>query len=212
MDRSTVFPDARKLLRDATHAEHVRLNQHPMLTGITRPNYPLATYQQVLTAYWHLYRELEAAIDQALQARVSSFSYDLRRKLPWLASDLSYFGLDPDATHHRPASAVARMALLDEGKLLGALYTIEGSSLGGLVISRHLAAHLGITPARGGRFFHGYGDETMHFWSQFEAFMNAALTNEGARNSAVHAAKSTFSMMGSMLDDYLARNQSANCH
>ena len=58
----------RRLLRDGTHAEHVRLNQHPLLAGITRPDYALTTYQLVLTAYFHFYRALEAAIDQALAA------------------------------------------------------------------------------------------------------------------------------------------------
>lgn len=213
--RPELHPDATSLsvrrgLREATHAEHVRLNQHPLLSGITRPDYALLTYQQVLAAYYHFYRELEACIDRALQAGVSTFSYANRCKLPWLASDLRYFGIDPDAAAWRPAIAPQRFELLDEGQLLGTLYTIEGSSLGGQVIVRHVAAHLGLTPDTGARFFYGYGEQTMPLWGRFEAFINTALTDEGACRRAQDAAKSTFSRMESVLDDYLARHESAS--
>lgn len=204
-----VSPDARQFLRQATHDDHVRLNLHPLLSGITRPGYALSSYQLVLVAYYHYYRELEAAIDRALAAGVSTFAYEARRKLGWLASDLAYFGIDPEAVAWRPASPVAAFSFADEGALLGALYTVEGSSLGGQVIIRHLAAQLGLGPATGGRFFYGYGEETMSLWTQFEAFMNQALIDDTSRGSAQHAARTTFATMERILDAYLARHQSA---
>lgn len=205
-----VCTPARKLLRDATHVEHVRLNQHPLLIGIARPGYALSTYRLVLAAYYHFYRELELAIDQALGAGVSSFVYGSRRKLSWLVSDLKFLGIDPDLPAHRPRTPLASMVLADEGQLLGALYTIEGSSLGGQVISRHLATHLGLSAPAGARFFHGYGDATTLLWAQFESFMNAALIDEAKLSRARHTAKSTFATMEAVLDDYVARSQSAN--
>lgn len=211
LNPDAAFSSVRQRLRDATHAEHVRLNLHPLLSGITRADYPLVTYQQVLVAYYHFYRELEACIDRALEARVTAFSYDNRRKLLWLASDLRYFDIDPDAAAWRPAIVSTCPELLDEGQLLGTLYTIEGSSLGGQVIVRHVAAHLGLTPNTGARFFYGYGEQTMPLWGQFEAFINAALTHEGACRIAQDAAKATFFRMEAVLDDYLARHESASC-
>jgi len=200
---------ARQYLRDGTHAEHVRLNRHPLLSGITRPGYEPASYQAVLTAYFHFYREIEMAIDRALAAGLSSFTYDARRKLPWIASDLAHFGIpDPEAAICLPGSPVVQLGFADEGELLGALYTIEGSSLGGQVISRHLAEQHGLTASTGARFFHGYGERTMPFWGEFEQFMNAALEHDAARQRALAAAKSTFAMMESVLDEYVVRNQS----
>ena len=209
MNPSPVSSDARQCLRQVTHDDHVRLNLHPLLSGITRPGYTLGSYQLVLAAYYHFYRELEGAIDRALAAGVSAFAYETRRKLGWLASDLAHFGIDPEAEVWRPALPVASITFADEGELLGALYTVEGSSLGGQVIIRHLADLLGLGPATGGRFFYGYGEETLSLWAQFEAFMNQALIEEEPRRRAQHAAKTTFAMMERVLDAYLARTQPA---
>lgn len=206
----TDLSDVRRLLRDGTHAEHVRLNQHPLLAGITRPDYALTTYQLVLTAYFHFYRALEAAIDQALAAGLSRFVYAPRRKLPWLVEDLAYFGIDPELAFRQAGISLPAMTLTDEGQLLGALYTIEGSSLGGQVISRHLATHLALSPDQGARFFYGYGDQTMPLWQQFDSFINAALTHEAVRQSALQAARTTFATMEAVLDEYLARSQPAS--
>jgi len=208
MQHQPVVSDARQCLRQATHDDHVRLNLHPMLSGITRPGYGLGSYQLVLVAYYHFYRELEAAIDRALAAGLSRFVYAARRKLGWLAGDLAYFGIDPEAAAWRPATPLGAITFADEGELLGALYTIEGSSLGGQVISRHLTAQLGLGPATGGRFFYGYGEETLSLWTQFEAFLNQALIDDTSRGRAQYAAKTTFATMERVLDAYLPRHQS----
>lgn len=210
LDNPTDLSDVRRLLRNGTHAEHVRLNQHPLLAGLTRSGYALATYRVVLTAYFHFYRALEAAIDQALAAGLSRFTYAPRRKLPWLASDLAYFGIDPESEGLSSSILQPALALTDEGRLLGALYTIEGSSLGGQVISRHLAAHHALSPDKGARFFYGYGDQTMPLWQQFDSFINAALTHEAVRQRALQAARTTFATMEAVLDEYLARSQPAS--
>lgn len=51
--------------------------------------------------------------------------------------------------------------------MLGCLYVIEGATLGGRVITRHLQNQLGTTPDSGGAFFDGYGAETGSRWKAF---------------------------------------------
>ncbi len=210
MDNDANLSDVRRLLRDGTHSAHVRLNQHPLLAGITRSGYALTTYLHVLSAYFHFYRALETAIDQALAAGLSRFVYAPRRKLPWLASDLAYFEVNPEIAFRQPGNSLPAMTLNDEAQLLGALYTIEGSSLGGQVISRHLAKHLALSPSKGARFFYGYGEQTMPVWQQFDCFINAALTDEAARLGALRTACATFATMEAVLDEYLARSVPAS--
>ena len=210
MDTATENFDMRSFLRDGTHADHVRLNRHPLLEDMTRVRYSLATYQIVLTAYFHFYRVFETAVERAVADGVSQFLFEPRRKLPWLAKDLSYFGIDPEADAWRPEILQQPMQILDEKQLLGVLYTIEGSSLGGQVISRHLATHLALSPDAGARFFYGYGDQTMPLWQQFQGFINAALNHEESRCSALQAARMTFDTMETVLDEYLVRSQSAS--
>lgn len=193
---------ARDSLRRATHAAHARLNQHSLLTGITRPGYSLDDYRRVLVAYFHFYRAIEASIDEALSRIGLAFDYQARRKLPWLVADLAHFGIDPEAPSVSPAWPPRGPENLDVGGLFGVLYTIEGSSLGGRVIYRHLSAHLGLTADAGARFFFGYGEVVDVLWQQFNAEMERQLADPGVRLRAGVAAGETFALMERVLDDY----------
>lgn len=198
---------ARDGLRRATHAEHVRLNQHPLLTGITRPGYPLGHYQRVLVAYFHFYRAIEAAIDETLSRLALAFDYRPRRKLPWLTRDLAHFAIDPEQPAARPSRTPRAPENLDSAGLFGLLYTIEGSALGGRVIARHLAAHHGLTADGGARFFVGYGEAVDVLWRQFLAEMEQQLADAGACTRAGVAARQTFVLMEQLLDDYAAHDR-----
>jgi heme oxygenase len=79
------------------------------------------------------------------------------------------------------------------GQALGCLYVMEGSTLGGRFIARRLHEHLGLTPASGAAFFHGYGEETGSRWKAFQQALvrySAATENEFA---VIGAAEETFS-------------------
>lgn len=203
-DKATISA-TRLFLREGTHAEHVRLNQHPLLRGITRPDYPMSMYKLVLVAYFHFYGAVEDAIDRTLDSLEVSFSYAPRRKLQWIRDDLEKLGIDPEDARFLPATPLIPLAVMNLGQLVGVLYTIEGSSLGGQVISRHLATHLGLMPANGARFFFGYGEQIPEFWREFEMFIDATLTNDEAKNGARDYARKTFALMERILDDYHAK-------
>lgn len=55
--------------------------------------------------------------------------------------------------------------------VLGALYVIEGSTLGGPTIGRLLHSRLGLTTTTGAASFHPYGSSTADRWSEFCAFL-----------------------------------------
>lgn len=76
-------------------------------------------------------------------------------------------------------------------QVLGCLYVIEGATLGGQVITRHLLATHGITPETGGAFFAGYGAETGPHWQAFGAMITAA-ERFGAADEIVASANRTF--------------------
>ena len=205
MSKFGVSESARDCLRQATHAEHVRLNHHPLLSGITRPSYPHAHYAAVLIAYFHFYRVFEAAIDEALSRLALDFDYNFRRKLPWLAEDLGVLGIDPDRSHLAPSPSLRAPSGLDASQLLGVLYTIEGSTLGGKVIAAHLGTNQGLFARNGARFFTGYGDVVDACWQDFTSILESHLVDATARNQACYAARQTFTVMEQVLDDYANR-------
>ena len=67
-------------------------------------------------------------------------------------------------------AALPKMETLNA--LLGALYVIEGSSLGGQVIYREVQKKLSLDSATGAAFFFGDGVQTFPLWKQFTAVLN----------------------------------------
>ena len=66
----------RTLLRNATHHHHAKLNQHPLLAGLIKPNYPLKNYCTLLLAYFKLYQLMEDPIRQFLYDHSTVFNFD----------------------------------------------------------------------------------------------------------------------------------------
>ncbi len=186
-------------LRQATHAAHVRLNLHPLLAGLTRADFPLSNYRLILATYHRFFRVVEPAILDGLAANASEFSYADRQKLSWLAEDIAALGgaLPPPQT--RRVIAVPG----DAAERIGMLYAIEGSTLGGQVISRHLKANLGLSPERGARFFFAYGADTENRWASFCAYAEGLSGDPVQCRRAGEAALNVFNILEALLDDGL---------
>jgi heme oxygenase (biliverdin-IX-beta and delta-forming) len=182
-------------LRRISHPFHVRINHHPLLVGLTEPEYPLSSYLFVLKSYFHLYAALELRIQQFLQAHPVSFSYELKQ--PWLQEDLIYFKADPGV---RP---VIFPEILNMGQLIGVLYPLEGASLGGQVVSRQLKNNLGLTSSQGARFFNGYGADTALKWGEFCQFADTVQHDEALCQAAENSALLTFGKFEEALNDVL---------
>ena len=72
---------------------------------------------------------------------------------------------------------------------LGALYVLEGSTLGGRVIAGMISRSLETTQCLS--FFNGYGAETGYMWNSFKAYLNQPFTTE-ERREIIAAAEDTF--------------------
>ena len=192
----------RTSLRHATHYHHVQLNQHPLLTGLTKPDYPLANYRKLLVAYFHLYQALEDRINQFLSTQSCAFDYTARCKLPWLLKDITFFQEDPQAPSNVPRRAMALPEIDNVSQLIGVLYAIEGSTLGGQLISRSMAEHHGLTPREGACFFNGYGERTSSLWQDFLCFSETIFGDDVQCQAAKVAACQTFQLFKQVLDDY----------
>ena len=74
-------------------------------------------------------------------------------------------------------------------RALGALYVLEGSTLGGRIIADMIARRLGLLTSL--EFFDSYGDETQNMWRSFKDFLNKPRTAE-QQTKIIDAAKDTF--------------------
>ncbi|KXS52800.1 MAG: heme oxygenase-like protein [Marinobacter sp. T13-3] len=190
-------------LRAATHEAHVRLNRHPLLNLITRPSLDIPTYTMILQLYCQFYQAAEALIRDALANGLADFDYSHRYKATWLAQDLEYFERSSGLNGNQP-DPVELVAPRNQAELVGIMYPLEGSTLGGQVISKHLLRNLGITRNTGGRFFNGYGKETPQFWEEFQRFACHAVSCPDEQDRACDYARYLFEQLEAYLDAHVS--------
>jgi heme oxygenase len=134
---------------------------------------------------WGFYLPLEGCL-ATFDWSAAGIDFGLRRKAPLIEEDLRALGI------HRPRlEAAPPLARQNLDFALGCLYVLEGATLGGQIISRHLAT-LGIGPANGGLFFHGYGAKTGEMWKSFQLSATRYCATEEQIVEAVSGAQSTF--------------------
>ena len=139
--------------------------QHREIEGLIDPmkNFAsLVAYKAHLLKSWTFYRSMEADL-ASLDWSAVGIEYASRRKTQLLEHDLKVLGVPPNPAEHR--KPMLERTTLDFA--IGCLYVLEGATLGGQIISRHLAK-LGIGPENGCLFFSGYGAKTGEMWKSFQ--------------------------------------------
>lgn len=113
---------------------------------------------RVLTGFHGFHRAWEPALAATLPPPLQPLS-----RLPLIEDDLRRLGLDAAALHEAPACTEAAFIEGDADAALGSLYVLEGSTLGGRVISRAVAGAAWCPPG-GLRYFDPYGAATGRRW------------------------------------------------
>lgn len=170
-------------LRKATKAAHSLLDHHPLLMALPGPTLSLETYGRALAALHGAHR--------AIESRVAAFAPAVLfpRRLADMESDLAALGVSP-----RPLTVEVPLVGCT-AEMLGMLYVIEGSNMGGIVIARQLALSL---PGNAPRAFFG-GAEGSPRWQRFWAFAHPRIEPEDFDLAAM-AASATFAFYRQHLD------------
>lgn len=151
------------LLKNETAAAHAALEQSLNLFEAVRTK---ADYRHLLTRFFTLHEPLEHRLSLAADWPALDFDFSSRRKAALAREDLRALGSTDAETDALPR-ANTLPTIPDPAAAVGCLYVLEGSTLGGLFISKHFHTSLGITPETGGKFFHGYGPQTAARWREF---------------------------------------------
>ena len=116
-----------------------------------------------------------------------------RCKTQLLARDLATLGLDPDEIEALPQCRPL-MPLPAPEAVLGSMYVVEGSTLGGTIIAREVERKLGLTVESGCAYFRSYGRETAAMWKSFGAVLLEA-SSPKSDDIIVASAQTTFNVM-----------------
>jgi heme oxygenase len=158
----------RMRLRHATERLHRRVEEHLDLLG---RSWTPAAYCHVLETLLAIYAPIERGLT-ALDWSDSGIDVATRCKSHWLEADLAHFGVDAKSLQ-MTCPDLPQLETVASG--LGALYVLEGATLGGQMILRRMQPQLAISSTNGGRFYASYGTHIGAMWrSYISALENAA--------------------------------------
>lgn len=192
------------LLRERTHEVHERLeNALPLLQA----EFSRADYRDFLARFHALYAAIQPKLDARHDWGHIGLDWKARRALfdplRALENDMTFLEVLPcDAPH-------SRTPVLDSlERALGAAYVVEGSTLGGQIIGRHLRERWNLDARRGAAFFNGYAAQTGAMWTDFRAALHRAEMLGLDAETVAHAARDTFEAFEAVLCSDIRANSS----
>jgi heme oxygenase len=183
-----------KRLRQETAESHQKLEDSPLSKAILSPSVSVKDYQTYLAA---LFGVTIACEDQVFPA-ISHVITDLkdRYKSRLIIDDLLATGLTEAAIDALP---VYRFEFSTVAEALGIMYVLEGSTLGGKILYKHIHEVLALTPENGASYFWGYGAQTGNLWKSFISSLTQFVDEHEERDGVIGSAQKTFTIIDNWL-------------
>lgn len=174
-----------KYIREATEALHQEL-ERILIPRIKQTNTP-AAYISLLQLFYGYYYPLEQHIAAHLDTSFPG-GFEQRRKASLLLQDMAVINGSPVEP---PPLCTDIPEITDAGQALGALYVLEGSTLGGQVISQIITRNIpGVSKAL--TFFEGYGNNTQTMWDSFVHYLDGYNGTDAQKARLIQVAADTF--------------------
>lgn len=185
-------------LKQATKNNHDQLEQLMFVNDIMSGTLTLTHYKQILTTNYLVHKASENYLfDNLSTPTAEQLNIQHRRKLPALHADIQALQMDiPSLAYDEHVSFNK-----SDASLLGALYVLEGATLGGSVIVKKLKTNSELSPLNlDFNYYQVYGNELIPYWRTFCAVLDQQ--GEDSYEDAVNSAIKMF--------DYIASVQMQN--
>lgn len=181
-------------LRAATAESHKGLEDNERSKGILSPAISIKIYQDYLAKMYGVVAGCERDVYPVLSGLYPDL--EERKKAHLILRDLQITGMDQVAIDQL---SIRSFSPDNVAEALGIMYVMEGSTLGGKVLFKHVQKVLGLDENSGAAFFWGYGTETGPKWKGFvSAFADYAITNE-VQQDVIRSATETFNAVDNWL-------------
>lgn len=187
-------PTLHEFLRATTIEVHERLHGHAGLAAVKAGCVDRDDYVALLCRLYGFYRPFEISAEVATE------------RTSWLQADLAALGISLETCAALPYCQAFPQAA-SSNYLLGALYVVEGSALGGRSLARQLDGLLGTGVLAGRLFFYGHGSTTGIIWRDYLTRLSAVPNEPSARAAVVEGATATFAMFERWLDGWNTANE-----
>ncbi|RNL52475.1 biliverdin-producing heme oxygenase [Pedobacter jejuensis] len=179
------------ILRTETAQNHKELESLMFVNEIMNNNLSINDYKKLLTINFIIHQKLEHTLINMLDENLAlRLGFTAPTKLNALEKDIEYWHIDekllpkPNFDFYTPEQSNA--------SALGALYVLEGATLGGNVIKRHILANPNFSNIDGGLNYYGvYGDELGSKWKNFVQILNEEV-GEADFDTCIKSANETF--------------------
>lgn len=186
-------------LREQTQRLHERAHRLPFFKALFKTELQPASYVGQLRCLAIIHGVLEREAARAGDAAVSLVMEGCLPKLPLLLDDLRQFegrGIRDIMPAVRIALSVADDIMTrketNPRSLIGYLYTLEGSTLGGQVIKPRMARIFNLEGGAGLCFLNSYGDAVTENWHRFSDRMRQAVTEETVAEEIIASSRALF--------------------
>lgn len=178
-------------LRTQTMPCHKALEQNPYSVALMAHEANIDNYATYLKKLYGFVKPYE----QHVFAKVDGVIADVetRRKTVLLENDLKALGYSEAQINTLPVYSYPAPATTAQA--LGAMYVLEGSTLGGNIIYKRLNHLIGVDKETNGKYFTAYGEASGMKWKAFmDAFATYA-TENNAEQEIINTAIATFTNM-----------------
>lgn len=194
-------------LRSKTANSHQLIEQNSASQLLISKEVTIAQYAHYLKRLYGFVHGFEKMVFPILEHN-PLLQLDERRKSHFIQADLAllnHAAAQPDVNDeifstHYPTAAAA----------FGGMYVLEGSTLGGQIISKHLSKILGAAVAGKTTYLSAYAKQTGTMWKSFLQLLCEAAASNNHEDEIIESAVNTFSLLNNCLSDYsyqLAENE-----
>lgn len=176
-------------LKEATKGNHDELEQLMFVGQIMGGTLSLSQYKHILLTNYLVHQVVETDLYEALSpALAAQLDLAMRLKLPALTADMEEMKLfTPVSQDVLPKFNFEK----SDAAILGAMYVLEGATLGGNVIVKRLKNNPEISGANPGfHYYQVYNDQLIPNWKKFCEVLNQQ--PEHTFNASVESAQAMF--------------------
>ena len=179
------------LLRTETAQNHKKLESLMFVNEIMNNSLSIDQYKKLLTINYIIHQKLENELANMLDSVIAEqLEMKDRLKLNALTKDLDYWNINS-----LTLPELAFELFIPEkntAEVLGALYVLEGATLGGNVIKRHILANPNFKNHEDGLNYYGvYGEQLSTKWKNFVSVLNERV-EEADYKRCINSANQTF--------------------
>lgn len=185
-------------LREETAAQHEQIEQNPYAKAAFDQTLTIDQYRSYLAKFYGFIKPAEKKFMAEDDVNDMGLDMSIRMKSKHLEEDLMHLDMTQDEINQLPLCS--RLPELGTpAQIWGYLYVMEGSTLGGQIITKQLMKFLPVSPESGIRYFHAYGQETKPRWTEFrEALLSSGLKDS---DEIIDSAKETFRLLDAWIRD-----------